>query len=122
MCPIQTVPDQLLHAPTASNAPPLSQTVALMWGSDPCFSTPTSPVQIQSYSLSCFLPSFISPTKFCVVLYFLFQWSGTPACLQLMFYKIFYVWRCIPDVSMERDVLPPPTPPPSSLSSSHLLI
>ena len=32
-------------------------------------------------------------------------WSGTPICSQLVFHMHFCVWRCIPDVSMERDVL-----------------
>ena len=32
-------------------------------------------------------------------------WSGTPVCSPLVFCKLFCVWRCIPDVSMERDVL-----------------
>ena len=33
------------------------------------------------------------------------EWSVTPVCSQLVFFKHFCVWRCIPDVSMERDVL-----------------
>ena len=40
-----------------------------------------------------------------MVLYILFQWSGTPACSQLVVCNHFWVWRCIPDVSMERDIL-----------------
>ena len=43
--------------------------------------------------------------KFGVVLYILFLWSGTPVCSQLVFCMHFCVWRCIPDVSMERYVL-----------------
>ena len=59
---IQTVIDQLLHSPTASNAFHLSQTVALMWGSDPCFNSFTPWIRVQSCSLSSFsLPSFILP-------------------------------------------------------------
>ena len=34
-----------------------------------------------------------------------FPWSGTPIRSQLLFCMHFCVWRCIPDVSMERDVL-----------------
>ena len=34
-----------------------------------------------------------------------FHWSGTPVRSQLVFCMHFWVWRCIPDVSMERDVL-----------------
>ena len=44
-------------------------------------------------------------TKFCMVLYILFRWSSTPVCSQLVFCMHFCVWRCIPNVSVERDVL-----------------
>ena len=37
-------------------------------------------------------------------LYILFCWSCTPVCSQLVFCLHFYIWRCIPDVSLERDV------------------
>ena len=37
--------------------------------------------------------------------YILFHWSGTPAGSQLVFCMHFCVWRCIPDVSVERDEL-----------------
>ena len=40
-----------------------------------------------------------------MVLYILFHWSGTLACSQLVFHKIFCVLRCVPDVSIEREVL-----------------
>ena len=36
--------------------------------------------------------------------YILFHWSGTPVHSQLVFLKHFCVWRCIPEVSVERDV------------------
>ena len=42
---------------------------------------------------------------FCVVLYILFHWSGPPVCSQLVFCMHVCVWRCIPDVSVERDGL-----------------
>ena len=32
-----------------------------------------------------------------MVLYILFWWSGTPACSQQVFCKLFCIWRCIPD-------------------------
>ena len=38
-------------------------------------------------------------------LYILFHWSDAPFCSQLVFCMHFCVWRCIPDVSMETDVL-----------------
>ena len=62
-------------------------------------------LQIQSYSLSSFSPSFLCPTTFCVVLCILCQGSGTPAHSQLEFCKIFCFWRYIPLVYMERDAL-----------------
>ena len=34
---------------SALNVSPLTQTVALMWGSDPCFSSPTHQGKVQSY-------------------------------------------------------------------------
>ena len=45
------------------------------------------------------------PTEFCMGLYILFLWSGTPVCSQLVFCMHFCVWRCIADISVERDVL-----------------
>ena len=45
------------------------------------------------------------PTKVCVVLYIRFHWSGTVICSKLVFCRHFCVWRCIPDISMERGVL-----------------
>ena len=50
-------------------------------------------------------PQFLHPTEFCVVLHILFRWSGIPVLSQLMFSAHFCVWRCISDVSVERDVL-----------------
>ena len=41
---------------------------------------------------------------FCVGLYILFCWSCTPVHSQLVFCMHFCVGRCIPDVSVERDV------------------
>ena len=62
----------------------------------------------------CFPPLSLHSTKFCVVLYVLFCWSGTPVHSQMVFCMHFCVWRCIPDVSVERDVLyHPPIPLPS---------
>ena len=39
------------------------------------------------------------------LLYIIFCWSDTPVCSQLVFCMNICVWRCIPDVSMERDIL-----------------
>ena len=38
-----------------------------------------------------FSPQFLHPTKFCMVLYILFHWSGAPACSQLVFCMHFCV-------------------------------
>ena len=58
---IQTITDQLLHFLVLSNASPLSQTIALMWGILPplqfLHSPEAGPVHTFSYSFS--LPSFI---------------------------------------------------------------
>ena len=90
---------------SALNVSPLTQTITLMWGLDPCFSSPTCQGQVQAYKHSCISPKFLHPTEFWVVLYILFLWSDMPVCSQLAFCMHFCVWRCIPDVSMERDVL-----------------
>ena len=50
-------------------------------------------------------PQFLHSTKICVVLCILLLWSGTPECSQLVFCMHFCVWRCTPDLSVERDVL-----------------
>ena len=52
----------------------------------------------------------ISPTSSFVllsflVLHILLHWPGTPVCSQLVFCMHLCVWRCIPDVPLERDVL-----------------
>ena len=56
-------------------------------------------------NIPLFRPSSFIPTEFCVVLYIHFHWSGTPVHSQLVFCMLFCVLRCIPDVSMERDIL-----------------
>ena len=85
-----------------------------MWRFDPCFSSLTLQIQVQSCSLSSFPTYLLCPAKFCMVLYVLFWWSGTPAHSQLVFCKIFCVWKlyswCI---CRERCTPCPPTPLPS---------
>ena len=46
-----------------------------------------------------------SSTEFWLVLSIRFHRSGTPVCSQLVFCTHFCVQRCIPDVSVERDIL-----------------
>ena len=89
---------------SALNVSPLTQTIAPMWGSDPCFSFPQPPREGPVLLTLLFFPQFLCPTKFCVVLYILFRCSGTLVCSQLVFCLHFYIWRCVPDVSLERDV------------------
>ena len=45
------------------------------------------------------------PMEFCMDLYIPFRWSGALAHSQQAFWKIFCVWRYIPDASMEKDLL-----------------
>ena len=89
---------------SALNVSPLTQTIAPL-GIGPLFQLPNlwmvSPVLLTLQ----FFPLVLHPTKFCMVLYILFNWSGPPVHSQLLFCMHFCVWRCIPDVSMERDVL-----------------
>ena len=68
--------------------------------------TPASvppPAEGSPVLLTLFLP-LVPSTEFCVIVYTLFHWSGTPVCSQLMFCMHFWVWGCIPDVSVERHV------------------
>ena len=52
-------------------SPPLTQTIAPMWGSDPSFSSPTCQGQVQSYKHSCFSPSSFVLQSFAWVYIFL---------------------------------------------------
>ena len=76
-----------------------------MWGSDPCFSSPTCQGQVQSYLLSSF-----APTSF-ILLSFVWFYIFFPGVQVLL---IALSWcsagvsvseGCIPDVFEERDVL-----------------
>ena len=49
-----------------------------------------------------FPPYFLHPTEFYVALYILFHWSDILICSQMVFCMYFCVWRCVPDVSMQR--------------------
>ena len=88
-----------------SNASPLPQTIALIWGLHSHFSSPTPWLQVQSCSLFLFLPSFLYLTEYYMDLYIHFQLSETSSSSHLVFCEIFYTWRYIPDASVERDVL-----------------
>ena len=90
---------------SALNVSPLTQTIAPVWGSDPCFSSTTRQGKSSPTNTPDFYPWCLHPTKFCMVLYILPHWSGAPVYSQLVFCMHFCVWRCIPDVSVEGDVL-----------------
>ena len=108
-------------SPSALNVSPLTQTVAPMWGSDPCLSSPlpqAGPVPLTLLFSSWFL----HPAEFCVGLYILFLWSGTPVHSQLLFCMRVYDCRCIYSwrIRGERCTPRPPTPL-SSCSPLHML-
>ena len=90
---------------SALNVSPLTQTVAPMWGSDPLFHFPHQMRAVSVLLTLLFSPWFLPPPEFCVGLCILSLWSGTPVHYQLVFCMHFCAWRCIPDVSVERDVL-----------------
>ena len=89
---IQTVKDQLLRSPTASNASPLSQTIGTMWGDDPGFIYSTllgaGPVLL---TLLLFFSSSFCPSELCGELYIPFLWSGTSVSSQVAFCKMFCI-------------------------------
>ena len=90
---------------SALSVSPLTQTVAPLWGSDPCFSSPPRAAGRSSATSTPVFPLAPCPTEFCVVLWILFRCSGTPVCSQLVFCMRYSVWSCIPDVSVERELL-----------------
>ena len=77
----------------------------LPWRGDQTPVSVTLPTEDRSRPTNTPVFPLVHPTKFCMVLYILFLWSGTPVCSQQVFCIHFCVWRCIPDVSVERDVL-----------------
>ena len=99
---------------SALNVSPLTQTIAPMWGSDPCFSSPTCWGQVQSYWHSCFFP--LVPSSYQVLLggvyYFpLVRYSCllSAGVLHALLCLKVYSW-CI---CGKRCTSHPPTPPPS---------
>ena len=77
----------------------------LPWRGDQTPVSVTLPTEDRSRPTNTPVFPLVHPTKFCMVLYILFLWSGTPVCSQLVFSMQFCVWRCIPDISLERIVL-----------------
>ena len=90
---------------SALNVSSLTQTIALMWGTRPLLQLTHLPMSDPGLLRLLFFPLVPHPTEFFIVLYILFLWSGTPVCSQLVFCMHVYVSRCIPNVSVERDVL-----------------
>ena len=75
-----------------------------MWGSDPYFSSPSS----KGRSSPTNTPMFpLVPSSYRVLhgSIYSFPLGRYLVCSQLVFCMHFCVWRCIPDVSVERDVL-----------------
>ena len=97
---------------SALNVSPLTQTVAPMWGLDPCFISSTHWGQVQSYSYSCFslVPSSYqvlhgSIYSFPLVWHYLLSAGVLHALLCLKLYSwCIHGERCTPH---------PPAPPPS---------
>ena len=95
------------------NVSPLTQTIALLWGLDTCFGSPTHWGQVQSYECSCFAPSSFILLSFAwfyiffstgqVVLCTLRWCSACTSVSEGVF--LMYPWR---------EIIPlPPTPLPS---------
>ena len=102
--------------PQQPQMPPLCLKLLLLCGDLTLASVPR-PRRCRCSSTHCPLfPFLFHSSKFCVDLYIPFWWSWTPACSQLLFCKIFCVLRCIPDTSVETEVLQ------STYSSIILLI
>ena len=89
---------------SALNVSPLTQLPNV--GIRPCFSSPTIEGRSSHTNTPVFPPCTSVLLSFaCVVLYILLRWSGTPVHSQLVLCTHYCVWGCIPDISMERDVL-----------------
>ena len=90
---------------SALNVSPLTQTIAPTWGADPYFRSPTHRGWSDPSITPVFPPSFFILLSF--VWFYIFFTAGqvTPVCPQMLFCMHFCVWRCIPDVSVQRDIL-----------------
>ena len=104
---------------SALNVSPLTQTLALMWGLDPCFSSPICRGLILVTLL--FFPQFLRPTEFCcdsIYSFLLVRYSCllSPGILHgLLCLKVYSWW-----IHGERWTPHPTTPPPScSLPSTY---
>ena len=98
---------------SALNVSPLIQTLATMWGLDPCFSSPIHRGQVQSY-LHCFSPWFLHP-------YWVFRDSiysfPLVKCSCLLSAGVLHSLLCLKVYSLrihgDRCTPCPPTPRPS---------
>ena len=97
------------------NVSPLTQTLALMWGSDPCFSSPTHQGLVQSYWHSWFPP--LVPSSYWVLCASIYSFPlvrhscpFSAGVLHALLCLKVYSW-CIHG---EKCTARPPTPPPSS--------
>ena len=90
---------------SALNVSPLTQ---LPWCGDqtPASVPPPSKGRSRPTNTPVFSPSsFVLPSFAWVYMFLSACRSGPPVCSQLVFCTHFCVWRCVPDVSMERNVL-----------------
>ena len=106
---IQTVTNQLCHSLTASNASFLSHPIGPDVRISPLLQLPggtCTTLRYRSNPTHSALPSPFSllPIKLCMDLYIPFQWSGIPVSIQLVLCEI-CICRCVPDASVEREVL-----------------
>ena len=102
---------------SALNVSPLTQTIALVWGLDPCFSSPTHREQVQSYSHSRFFP--LIPSSYWVLCESIYSFpllryscllsAGVLHALLCLKVYCWYIYR-------DRCTPLPPTPPPSCSS------
>jgi len=93
------------------NISPLTQTLALLWGLDPCFISQTHWGQVQSSLGYCFFPQFLCLIEFC---WFYIFFSGGQVFLS------FLIW-CSASTSVSEGVfLMYPHPPTALPSCSNL--
>ena len=101
---------QIRFSLSALNVSSLTQTVTPMWCSDPCFSSPTRWRQVQFYCLLTLLFSPLVHSFYQVshssIYYFLLVRYPCPLSAGVL--HALLCRMCIPDVSMERDVLHAP--------------
>ena len=91
---------------SALNVSPLTQTIAPIWESDCCFSSPPTEGWCSPTNTPVFPPGSFVVLSF--AWFYTFFFSGHLPLSALSWCSwCSSVWRCIPDVSVERDILDP---------------